>query len=158
MRFLITAALAASALVPVAASAQSYHEVQQDRRELRDDRRDIRDARARGDRSDVRDARRELREDRQETREDWRDYRRTHRDDFRRQAYAGPRGYRYRPVSVGYRFAPSYYGRNYWLNDWNRYRLARPGYNQQYIRYGNDVVLVDIRNGRAISVFNSFFY
>ena len=158
MRILITAALAATALVPVAASAQSYREVQQDRREVHDDRRDLRDAQYRGDRGDVRDARRELREDRQETREDWRDYRRTNRDAFRRPAYGGPRGYAYRPVAVGYRFAPAYYGRSYWVNDWNRYRLARPGYNQQYIRYGNDVVLVDIRSGRALRVFGGFFY
>ena len=158
MRTLITAALAAAALMPVAASAQSYGEVRHDRREVRDDRRDLRDAYRRGDRGDIRDARQELREDRRETREDWRDYRRTHRDVYRRPAYYGPRGYAYRPVSVGYRFAPSYYGRNYWVSDWQRYRLARPGYNQQWIRYGNDVVLVDIRNGRTISVFNSFFY
>lgn len=158
MRILITAALAAAALVPVAASAQSRGEVRQDRREVRDDRRDLQDARYRGDRGDVRDARRELREDRRETREDWQDYRRTHRDDFRRPAYGGPRGYRYRPVTVGYRFAPSYYGRNYWVSDWQRYRLSRPGYNQQYIRYGNDVVLVDIHNGRALRVFGGFFY
>ena len=158
MRTLITAALAAAALVPTVASAQSYGEVRQDRREVRDDRRDLRDAQYRGDRGDVRDARRELREDRRETREDWRDYRRTHGDDFRRGAYAGPRGYRYRPITVGYRFAPTYYGRNYWVSDWQRYRLARPGYNQQYIRYGNDVVLVDIRSGRALRVFGGFFY
>lgn len=158
MRTLITAALAAATLVPVAASAQSYHEIQQNRRELQQDRRDVREAYRRGDRRDIREARQELREDRREAREDWRDYRRTNGNDFRRGAYYGPRGYRYRPVSVGYRFAPQYYGRNYWVNDWNRYRLARPGYNQQYIRYGNDVVLVDIRSGRALRVFNSFFY
>ena len=158
MRTLITAALAATMLVPVAAQAQSYREVRHDRRELQQDRRDVQDARRYGDRGDVRDARRELREDRQETREDWRDYRRTHQGDFRRGAYAGPRGYRYRPVTVGYRFEPGYYARNYWLTDYGRYRLARPGYNQQYIRYGNDVVLVDIRSGRALRVFSSFFY
>ena len=158
MRILIAAALAASALVPVAASAQSYREVRQDRREVRQDRRDVQDARRYGDRRDVRDARQELREDRRETREDWRDYRRSNGAAFRRGAYAGPRGYRYRPVTTGYRFAPAYYGRNYWINDYNRYRLARPGYNQRYIRYGNDVVLVDIRNGRALNVFGSFFF
>ena len=158
MRILITAALAAATLVPVAASAQSYREVEQNRREIQRDRRDVQEARRYGNRGDVRDARRELREDRQEAREDWRDYRRTNGNVFRRGAYAGPRGYRYRPVTVGYRFQPSYYQRNYWLNDYSRYRLARPGYNQQYIRYGNDVVLVDIRNGSALRVFSSFFY
>ncbi|WP_425231086.1 RcnB family protein [Sphingomonas sp.] len=158
MRTLITAALAAAALVPVAASAQSYGEVRHDRREVRDDRRDVRDDRARGDYRAARDDRHDLRDDQRETREDWRDYRRSHADIYRGSAYAGPRGYRYRPVTVGFRFAPSYYGRNYWVNDWSRYRLARPGYNQQYIRYGNDVVLVDIRSGRVLRVFGGFFY
>ena len=158
MRILITAAIAAATLVPVAASAQSYGEVRHDRREVRDDRRDVREDYRRGDQDAVRDDRRELREDRRETREDWQDYRRTHGADFRRGGYAGPRGYRYRPVTVGYRFAPEYYGRSYWVNDWNRYRLARPGFNQQYIRYGNDVVLVDIRSGRSLRVFSRFFY
>jgi Ni/Co efflux regulator RcnB len=159
MRKMIIAALAAAtALVPVAASAQSYGEVRRDQRELRESRRELQEARRYGDRDDVRDARREVREDRRELREDWRDYRRANRDEFRRGAYNGPRGYRYRPVTVGYRFAPTYYGRNYWVSDWRRYRLARPGYNQQWVRYGNDVVLVDLRSGRVLSVYDRFFW
>ena len=158
MRRIIIAALAASVLAPVAADAQSYREVRQDQREVRHDRQDVAAARRYGNPGDVRAARQELREDRQETREDWRDYRRTHGGDFRRGGYAGPRGYRYRPVNVGYRFAPEYYGRNYWVNDWQRYRLQRPGYGQQWVRYGNDVVLIDLRSGRVATVFNSFFY
>ena len=60
MRTIIMAALAASALVPVAASAQSYGEVRRDRQEVRQDRREVQDARRYGDRDDVRDARVEL--------------------------------------------------------------------------------------------------
>lgn len=159
MRKLIIAGLAAAMLVPVAANAQSYGEVRRDNRELRDDRRDLREAQRYGDRGDVRDARRELREDRRERNEDWRDYRRTHGNVYRRPAYVGPRGYRYRPVSVGYRFTPEYYGRNYWINDYQTYRLPRPGYGyQRWVRYGRDVVLVDTRSGRVMQVYNSFFY
>ena len=74
-------------------------------------------------------------------------------------AYRGPAGYRYRPVTVGYRFAPGYYGRNYWVNDYARYRLPRPGSGyQRWVRYGNDVVLVDTRNGRTLQVYDRFFY
>ena len=158
MRNIIMAALAASTLAPMAASAQSYGEVRRDHREVRQDRRDLQDARRYGDRDDVRDARRELREDRQERREDWRDYRRAHGDEFRRGAYQGPRGYRYRPVAVGYRFAPNYYSRPYWV-DYRSYRLAAPRYGfQRWVRYGNDVVLVDTRSGRVVEVQNRFFY
>src|SRR5438128_2132497 len=109
MRTIILAALAASTLAPVAAQAQSYGEVRRDSREVRQDRREVDHARRYGDSDDVRDARSELREDRQERREDWRDYRREHGDRFRPGAYRGPQGYRYRPVTVGYRFAPNYY-------------------------------------------------
>ncbi|MDQ2892739.1 MAG: RcnB family protein [Pseudomonadota bacterium] len=163
MRTLIIAALAATVLSPMAipavATAQSRGEVRRDTREIRQDRRDIQHARARGDRGDVRNARQELRKDRQERREDWRDYRQSNRAVYTRGAYRGPRGYRYRSVTVGHRFAPAYYGRNYWITDYARYRLPRPGYGyQRWVRYGNDVVLIDTRNGRTIRVYNRFFY
>ena len=163
MRKLIIAALAATVMTPVVAaapaSAQSRAEVRRDTREIRQDRRRVQRARAHGNRGNVRAARRELRGDRQERREDWRDYRQNHRSVYRRSSYRGPRGYRYRPVSIGYRFAPAYYGRNYWINDYARYRLPRPGYGyQRWVRYGNDVVLIDIRSGRVARVYNRFFY
>lgn len=163
MRKFIIAALAATIITPVAAGAQSYGEVRQGQREVRQDRRELDRARANGDRGDVRDARRELREDRRELREDRRDFRQDRRDDrdgyaYRGGAYRGPQGYRYRPVSVGYRFAPSYYGRNYWINDYGSYNLTRPRYGyQRWVRYGSDVVLIDTRSGRVIQVRNRYF-
>jgi len=158
MRKIIVAGLTAAMLVPVAASAQSYGEVRRDQREVRESRRDLERAYRNGDRRDVRDARRELREDRQELREDWRDYRRSNPQAFRRGGYVGPQGYAYRPVQPGYRFQPGYYGQRYWVNDWQRYRLARPYAGQRWIRYGNDVVLVDTRTGRVVRSYDRFFY
>lgn len=144
MRKLIIAALAATALVPSVASAQSAREVRQDQREIR---RDV----ARGDWQ-------EAREDRQELREDWQDYRRSHRSEFRRNVYVAPRGYRYRQASVGTVLNSAFWGRNYQVSNWNRYRLPRPGVNQQYIRYGNDVLLINVRNGRVVRVFRDFYW
>lgn len=158
MRTIILAALAATTLAPIAAGAQSYGEVRQDQRDVRQDQRDLRQDRARGDYRDARGDRQDLRQDRREGREDWRGYRQAHPEAFRHGGYRGPAGYRYRPVNVGYRFAPGYYGRNYWVNDWQNYRLARPLGYQRWVRYGNDVVLVDIRSGVAVSVYNGFFY
>jgi Ni/Co efflux regulator RcnB len=164
MRKFIIAALAATIIMPAVASAQSRGEVRQGEREVRQDRRQVDQARAYGDRSDVRDARRELREDRQELREDRRDYRQDARSDngrgyaYRGGAYRGPRGYRYTPVNVGHRFAPSYYGRNYWVSDYASYGLARPSFGyQRWVRYGSDVVLVDTRSGRVVQVRNRHF-
>ncbi|WP_156680029.1 RcnB family protein [Sphingomonas profundi] len=152
----LIAATAASGLAS-AAQAQSAAEVRHDRRELREEQRDLRDAQRYGTRRDVREQRRDVREARQELREDWRDYRRTNGDVFRGPAYAGPRGWRYRPIGVGGRLAPIYYGPRYVIADPYRYRLPRPGVNR-WVRYGNDVLLVNPRSGRVVTVYNSFFY
>ncbi len=159
MRKFIIAALAATAFMPMAVSAQSYGEVRQGQREVREDRRELDRARAYGSREDVREARQELREDRRELREDRRDFRQDRRGGDRGgYAYHSPQGYRYRPVSVGYRFQPDYYGRRYQVNDYARYNLARPRFGyQRWVRYGNDVVLVDTRSGRVVQVRDHYF-
>lgn len=138
MRKALIAGLLAATIVPGIASAQSYGEVRRDRRDVRDEQRDVRDAR-------------------RETREDWRDYRRAHPDAYRGARYVGPRGYAYRPVAVGYRFQPQYYSQRYWI-DPARYRLGPVAGNQRWIRYGNDAVLVDMRSGRTIRVYDRFFF
>ena len=163
MRKIIMAALAASVslpvmLAPTMASAQSAREIRQDQREIRQGQREVHRDQRRGDWREAREDRQELREDRKELREDWRDYRKAHRDQFRRPAYVGPRGYKYRPVAVGHRFAPVYYGNRYWVRDYGRYRLPAPGYHQRWIRYGNDVLLINTRSGRVIRVYNGFFF
>lgn len=163
MRKMIMAALAASTLVPaiavpVAAQAQSAREVRDSQRDLRRDQQDLRQAQRFGDRRDVREARRDVRESRREVREDWRDYRRSHREAFRRPAYSGPRGYAYRPVAVGHRFQPAYYGNQYWVKNYSAYRLPAPARGARWVRYGNDVVLVNTRTGRVLQVYTQFFW
>lgn len=162
MRKLLMAAMAATMLVPVAVSARDRHDQRQDQREYRHDRnevrrdlRHVRYAEARNERREVRHDRRDIRRDR---REDWRGYRESHREVYRRPAYRGPRGYRYRPVAIGYRFERPYYASRYWIPDYARYRLPPPGYGHRWVRYGNDVVLINISNGRVLQVFASFFF
>ena len=154
----IILALMAAVAVPSIAQAQSLGEARQSQREVREERRDLRDAQRYGDRRDVREERAELRDARREARSDWRDYRRSNRDAYRRPAYVGPRGYAYRPVSVGYRFQPSYYSSRYIIADPYRYRLPRVTGANRWVRYGNDVVLVNIRTGRVLEVHNRFFW
>jgi len=143
MRKILFAALAAAAALPAAAQAQSAREVRHDQREVA---RDLR----RGDYQ-------EAREDSRELREDWRDYRKAHRDVFRGGEYRGPRGYRYRPVVAGYRFEPTYYGTRYAINP-GTYRLPVAGVNRRWVRYGNDVVLVNVRTGRVVQVYRNFYW
>jgi Ni/Co efflux regulator RcnB len=158
MRKTIIASLLAAVLLPTAVQAQNG-ELRHDRREVREERRDLNRAIRRGEpRHEVREERRELQSAKRESRRDWRDYRRDNREAFRRSAYVGPRGYRYRPVAVGHRFDSNYYGQRYWVTDYSRYHLAAPGANRRWVRYGNDVVLVNIRNGRVLAVNNGFFW
>lgn len=158
MRKTLMLALAAAAIVPTAASAQSAHELRHDQRDIAREHREIQRDMARGDYREARRDMRDLHNARQEYREDWRDYRRAHGDVFRGPAYAGPRGYAYRPIAPGYQFAPDYYHRRYWIADPMAYRLPPPGMNQRWVRYGRDVVRVDLRTGRVLQVYGSFFY
>ncbi|HUD31125.1 MAG TPA: RcnB family protein [Novosphingobium sp.] len=163
MRKFFIAAIAASVAlptlaVPTMASAQSAREVRDSARDVRRDERDLRQAQRYGSRDDVRDARRDVRDSRQELREDWRDYRRTNRNAFHRPAYVGPRGYAYRPVAVGHRFDRAYYGDRYWVRDYRNYRLPAPRAGHRWVRYGNDVVMVNVRTGRVVTAYNGFFW
>lgn len=158
MRNAIYGALLAAAIAPGIAQAQSADELRHDRRDIHGEQRDVHRAiRDGASPAEVRDQRRDVREARREYREDWRDYRRAHPDVYRGPAWAGPRGHAYRPVDVGYRFRPEFYDRRYWV-DAHRYRLRPVAGWQRWIRYGNDVLLVDRRSGRVIEVNRGFFH
>jgi hypothetical protein len=140
------------------------------REERRDDRRDWRDDR-REDRRDWRqDRRQDRREFRQERREwnrdwrrdqrfDWQRYRQYNRSIFRAPSYYAPyRGYRYNRFSVGAVLDALLFGRNYWISDPWHYRLPPAPYGFQWVRYYNDVILVDTYNGRVVDVIYDFFW
>jgi Ni/Co efflux regulator RcnB len=127
--------------VPSAASAQNHREIRRDRQELREDRRELRQDRRSGESA------REIRHDRREVRRDRREVRRD------RTAYIAPyRGWRYRAVTPGFRLRPGFYGSRYLISNYGHYRLRAPSVNQRWVRYGNDLLLVNIRNGRVIQV------
>jgi Ni/Co efflux regulator RcnB len=108
--------------VPGVASAQSQREMRHDRREIRQDRR-------------------ELRQDRREMRRD------------QRSAYVAPYGsWTYRTINPGYQLRPGFYGQRYIVNDYGRYQVRQPARFQHWVRYGNDLVLVNTRNGRVLQV------
>ncbi|MBD58580.1 MAG: hypothetical protein CL808_00450 [Citromicrobium sp.] len=132
------------------------------REDRREDRRDYRQDRRedRGDyRQDRREDRRDYRQDRRQTYRDWRAYRQADRNAFRRGAYVAPRGHYYRPVRVGNILrANVFWGQRYWIDPYDYY-LPTPRYGyQRWIRYGNDVLLIDTRNGRVLVVYDRFFW
>ena len=140
MRKLILMAAMAAVAVPTAATAQRYDgrqrtEVRQDRREVRQDRRELR-----RDRQDLRRDRRDARQDRRQVRRN-------------RSAYVAPyRNWNYRPVTVGFRLQPVFYGSRYYVSDYGTYHLRAPGRWQRWIRYGDDLLLVNVRTGRVLDV------
>lgn len=150
MRKLIIAGLMAATMMPAAASAQSRAEIRRDRQDVREERRELRDAQRYGDRRDIREEREELRDARRELREDRRD-RRQHRRGYTR--YVAPySSWSYRPVYQGYNLQPRFYTQRYYA----------PGYrvqaNARWIRYGDDLLLVNTRNGRVLQVRRDYFY
>jgi Ni/Co efflux regulator RcnB len=154
MRKLILLAAMAAVAVPTAASAQRQHDravVRSDRAVVRKDHRTDRANRqaVRSDRHVVRADRRVVRADRRVVRQD-----RRVAASRNRSAYVAPiRNWSYRRVSVGYRLQPAFYGSRYYINDYGAYHLQAPhGRWLRWIRYGNDLLLVNIRTGRVLDV------
>lgn len=147
-------------------------DVRDDRRDRwedrRGDQRDWRDER-RADQRDWRNDRRDWRDDRRgdnrwnngwrsDRRYDWQNYRDRNRAAYRVPRYYGPRGHDYRRWSSGYRIQPSFYGRNYWINDPWQYRLPPAYGSYRWVRYYDDVMLVDVRSGLIEDIIYSFFW
>jgi len=134
---------------------------EQVRREWRDDRR--------GDRRDWRDDRRADRRDwrrdwdrrswRNDRRYDWRNWRYRNRSHYRLSRYYSPyRNYGYSRFSIGLFLQPLFYNQRYWINDPWSYRLPYAPAGTQWVRYYNDVILVDVYSGEVIDVIYDFFW
>jgi len=89
----------------------------------------------------------------------WQDYRNSNRAIFRARPYIAPRGYgSYRRWSPGFRIDPWFYGPNYWINDPWDYRLPPAYGDYRWVRYFDDVYLIDIRTGYVEDVIYGFFW
>lgn len=96
---------------------------------------------------------------RQDRRYDWRDYRSSHRDVYRGRPYYSPyRGYAYRRVSIGFTLGSLFYGNSYWLDDPWMYRLPPVYGSYRWVRYYDDVLLVDVYTGQVVDVIYDFFW
>lgn len=141
-----------------------------DRVERRDDRRDWRQDRRydrverRADRRDWRNDRRYDRRDwsrewRNDRRYDWQRYRYSNRDVFRGGRYWAPyRGHNYSRFSVGLLLEPLFYSDRYWINDPWYYRLPPAYEGTRWVRYYDDVLLVDLYSGEVLDVIHDFFW
>lgn len=121
---------------------------------------------ARGDyRQDYRDHyqdrrdRRWNRDWRRDTRYDWQRYRSYNRYAYRTSPYYAPyRNHRYSRFSIGIFLGNQFTNQRYWINDPWQYRLPAAGYGYQWVRYYNDVILVDRWSGEVVDVIYDFFW
>ena len=77
---------------------------------------------------------------------------------FRAGQYERPRGYYYRRWSFGEILPYIFFSRDYWLNDFNDYDLSPPPPGCEWVRYGDDALLVDIRSGEILETVYGVFY
>jgi hypothetical protein len=95
---------------------------------------------------------------RNDGRYDWQRYRFENRRAFHLGPYYAPyRGYYYNPLEIGIVLDSMFYGRNYWI-DPGYYDLPPAPPGAEWIRYYNDVVLVDDYSGQVIDVIHDFFW
>ncbi len=88
---------------------------------------------------------------------DWRHYRDHHRSRFHLSFYIDPFGWGYQPFYAGYRMWPSYYGNQFWI-DPALYGLPYPPPGAAWVRYYNDVLLIDLYSGTVLDVIPGFFW
>jgi len=95
---------------------------------------------------------------RSDRRYSWQDYRSSHRSIYRQPRYQDRHGYSYRRWSPGYRWDPWFYSSTFWISDPWYYRLPPVDGPYRWVRYYDDVVLVDIETGEIVDIIYSFFW
>ena len=96
---------------------------------------------------------------RNDRRYDWRRYRNANRNHYRLGRYYAPyRDYRYRRLSIGISLGSAFYGSRYWINNPSYYRLPAAYPGTRWVRYYDDVLLLDIYSGEVIDVIHDFFW
>ena len=114
-------------------------------RGYRDGRRDFRNWNRRGWRNDRRFG--------------WRNYRAANRSFYRLGRYYAPfYGHSYSRLRIGFYLDNLFFGQRYWISDPWAYRLPPVYGPYRWVRYYDDVVLVDIYTGEVVDVIHDFFW
>ena len=100
------------------------------------------------------------REWRGDRRYNWQGYRNQYRDNYRQPRYYNPYGYGYgyQRHGIGIYLNSLFFSSRYWINDPYQYRLPAAPYGYRWIRYYDDVLLVDQRSGYVVDVIHNFFW
>ena len=77
---------------------------------------------------------------------------------FHNGAYARPAGWYAHRWAYGERLPSGWYGRDYWIVNFSLFGLVYPPYGYEWIRVGDDAVLVDVYTGEIIRVEYAVFF
>jgi hypothetical protein len=97
---------------------------------------------------------------RDNNRYDWSSHRNQYGSYYRQPRYFDPYGSRfgYRSFGIGIYLDSLFYGSRYWINDPYSYRLPDAPYGYRWVRYYDDVLLVDLRSGYVVDKIRDFFW
>ncbi len=96
---------------------------------------------------------------RNDNRYDWRSHRQSNRNFYRPGRYYAPyNNYRYSRISIGFTLGSPFFSSNYWINDPWQYRLPVAYGDYRWVRYYDDVLLIDLRTGYVVDVIENFFW
>ncbi|MEE8438831.1 MAG: RcnB family protein [Micropepsaceae bacterium] len=85
-------------------------------------------------------------------------YRGNYRPSIRVRPYRYPRGYYYSSLSIGAYLPSLFISAQYFYNDYYALGVAPPLPGHRWIRYGPDLLLVDLYSGEVVDVVYSAFY
>ena len=144
MRKIFLGAMMATVLVPPAAAAQTG-EIRKDERKLDKQNEQLQSAVESGNLRDIEKHAKGARKAGQELRED--------RDHFARKHYVAPYGnWSYTALTPGSTLRSRFYGTSYAVAHPDGYGLRQANRNERWVRYGDDLVLVNMRSGRVLEV------
>ena len=69
-----------------------------------------------------------------------------------------PQGYGYQRWAVGARLPPIFFTPDYYYADWSALGLDPPAPGYQWVRYGPDMLLVELDDGQVVDVVYDVFY
>ena len=96
---------------------------------------------------------------RSNNRYDWQDYRTSHRNAYRIGRYSAPySNYSYRRLGIGFRLGNLFYSNRYWIDDPWQYRLPEVYGPYRWVRYYDDVLLVNVYTGEVVDAIQDFFW
>ena len=97
---------------------------------------------------------------RNDRRYDWQGWRYQNRNLFHAPRYYAPYGYGYgyQRFGIGIYLNNVFFGSSYWISDPWAYRLPSAQWPYRWVRYYDDVLLVDTRSGYVVDVIYDFFW